>query len=302
MKILLLGASGMLGSECKNVLNEDHEVIAPGRKELDIISWDVVIEKMQKHSPEIVLNCAGFTDVDACERRDYFDIRKINVEGPRNLAQGCARFNCKIVHISTDYVFSGQKGVPQPYFEDDPVAPISAYGRSKMESEIAVKENAPVYIIVRSSWLYGISGKNFIKSIILNALNKRQKTLKVVNDQFGAPTWTHRLALQIKELIESNQKGTYHASSEGYCSRFEYAQYVINKLRLKTSIDPCSMDDYPQAAKRPTNCILENRQLKKQGIHIMPDWKEDIDTFLDQFGQDLIKQAKARRLKKDSGA
>ena len=302
MKILLLGASGMLGSECRNVLNADHELITPDRKELDIISWDVVIDKMQRYSPEIVFNCAGFTDVDACERRDYFDIRKINVEGPRNLAQGCARFNCKIVHISSDYVFSGQKSVPQPYFEDDPVAPISAYGRSKMESEIAVKENAPVYVIVRSSWLYGINGKNFIKSIILNALNKRRKTLKVVNDQFGAPTWTYRLALQIRELIESNQKGTYHASSEGYCSRFEYAQYVIKRLGLKTSIDPCSTDDYPQAARRPANCILENRLLKKQGIHIMPDWKEDIDTFLDQFGQDLIKQAKAGRPKKGSGA
>ncbi len=293
MKILLLGSSGMLGNDCQKVLSADHEVLAPDRKELDIVSWDVVIEKMQKDSPDIVLNCAGFTDVDACERIDYFDVRKINVEGPRNLAQGAARFNCKIMHISSDYVYSGQKSVPQPYFEDDPLDPVSLYGKSKMESEIAVRENAPNYIIIRSSWLYGFTGKNFLKSILINALDKKRKTLRVVSDQFGSPTWTYRLALQIKELLENNTIGTYHATSEGYCSRFEYAQYVLKKLKIKALLETGNMGDYPQAAKRPTNCILENRLLKKQGFSVMVDWKEDIDTFLDQYGQDLIKQIKA---------
>lgn len=293
MKILLLGGSGMLGSDCKKVLSADHEVVAPDRKELDIVSWDMVIEKLQKDSPEIILNCAGFTDVDACEEKDYFDVRKINVEGPRNLAQGAARYNCKMVHISSDYVYSGQKGVPQPYFEDDPLDPISSYGKSKMESEIAVRENAPNYIIVRSGWLYGFIGKNFLKSILINAFDKKRKSLRVVNDQFGSPTWTYRLALQIKELLKEDTIGTYHATSERYCSRFEYAQYVLKKLKIKALLEPGNLSDYPQAAKRPTNCILENRLLKKQSIHIMTDWKKDMDTFLDQFGQDLIKQAKA---------
>jgi dTDP-4-dehydrorhamnose reductase len=191
MKILLLGSNGMLGSDCKNILSKDYEVVAPERKELDIISWDVVIETMHQMSPDIVLNCAGFTDVDACETEAY-TVRKINVEGPRNLAQGSARFNCKFIHISSDYVFSGLKNIPQPYFEDDPVDPISAYGKSKAESEVAVKENAPNYIIVRSAWLYGIKGNNFVKSILARALKKDKKPLKLVNDQFGSPTWTLR--------------------------------------------------------------------------------------------------------------
>lgn len=292
MKILLLGSTGMLGSDCKDVLGKEHEIVAPEKKELDIVSWDKVIECLQNIEPDVILNCAAFTDVDACEKEDFL-VRKVNVEGPRNLAQGSARFNCRLIHISSDYVFNGHKNVPQPYFEDDAMDPLSAYGKSKMESEVAVKENSPNYIIIRTAWLYGMSGKNFIKSLLLNVLNKKRKTLRVVNDQFGCPTWTHRLALQIGELIESDAKGTFHATSEGYCSRFEFAQYVLKKLKIKAKLEPCSLKDYVQDARRPANCILENRLLKKQGISIMTDWKEDVDAFLEQCGSALIKQAKA---------
>jgi dTDP-4-dehydrorhamnose reductase len=291
MKILLLGGSGMLGRDCKEVLEPDYRVIAPDKNELDIISWDLVIENLHQISPDIVLNCAGFTDVDACETEDFL-VRKINVEGPRNLAQGSARFNCRLVHISTDYVFNGQKGIPQPYFEDDPLDPISAYGKSKMESEVAVKENAPNYIIIRSAWLYGIHGDNFITSIISNALKSKKKPLKVVEDQYGSPTWTYRLALQIKELLKTDAKGTFHATSEDYCSRMEFAQYILNKLKIKVKYEACSLKDFPKKAKRPVNCILENRLMKKMGLNIMPEWKKDIDIFLEQYGKELVKRIK----------
>lgn len=296
MKILLLGGTGMLGGDCKEVLSETHEVIAPSKSELDIVSWDGVIENLQSISPDVVLNCAAFTDVDACEKQ-AFKVRKVNVEGPRNLAQGCARFHCKLVHISSDYIFSGKKGVPQPYFEDDPGEPLSAYGKSKLESEVAVKENAPDYIIVRSGWLFGKHGENFITSILRNVLlqKSRRKTLRVVSDQFGSPTWTYRLALQIKELLETDSKGTYHATAEGYCSRLEFAQHVFKKLKLKVVLEPCQMSDFPRPAKRPANCLLENRLLKKLGINIMPHWKEDVDAFLSQYGQDLIKKIRAKK-------
>ena len=293
MKILLLGGSGMLGSDCREVLSAGHEVLSPTKKELDIVRWDVVIENLQKIKPKVILNCAGFTDVDACETEEYL-VRKVNVEGPRNLAQGSARFNCRIIHISSDYVFSGQKDVPQPYFEDDPVDPVSEYGKSKVESEVAVRENAPNYIIIRAGWLYGINGNNFVKSIIEKAVGKKKvKSLKVVDDQIGSPTWTYRLALQIRELLGSDVKGTFHATSEGYCSRFECARHILKKLKIKKAIEPCSMDDFPQAAKRPANCILENRLLKNLGLNAMLDWKTDINTYLDRFGSDLVKQAKA---------
>ena len=198
-----------------------------------------------------------------------------------------------MIHISSDYVFSGQKSTPQPYFEDDAMEPLSAYGNSKVQSEIAVRENSPNYIIIRTGWLYGSNGKNFISSILANALNKKRKTLTVVNDQYGSPTWAYRLALQIRELIKSNAKGTYHATSEGYCTRFEYTRYVLKKLKIKKSLEPCRLSDYPRPARRPINCILENRLLKKQGINIMPDWEKDIDIYLERFGKDLIKRAKA---------
>lgn len=292
MKVLLLGSKGMLGHDCRNVLSEEHEVIAPERKELDIMSWDKVIDALQNITPHVILNCAGFTDVDACEK-DEFMVRKANVEGPRNLAQGSARFNCRLIHISSDYVFNGLKNVPQPYFEDDTMDPLSAYGKSKMESEVAVKENAPNYLIIRTAWLYGINGKNFVKSLLHNVFKNRRKQIKVVRDQFGSPTWTHRLARQINELIKTDTKGTYHATSEGYCSRFELAQYILKKLKIKATLEPCSLRDFPQAAKRPSNCILENRRLKKQGTSIMTEWEEDMDAFLSEFGDMLVKQAKS---------
>lgn len=291
MKILLLGASGLLGSDCMEVLSKEHEVIAPKKQELDIISWDVVIENLQKIAPDIIVNCAGFTNVDACEKEE-FTVRKINVEGPRNLAQGSARFNCRLVHISTDYVFNGQKNIPQPYFEDDSVDPLSEYGKSKVESEVAVRENAPNYVIIRSGWLYGIHGENFIRSIIEMVSQKKRKKLKVIEDQFGSPTWTYRLALQIKELLKKDVKGTFHATSEHFCTRLECVEYILNRLNIKIPVEPCSLKQCHRTIRRPINCILENRLLKKKGLNVMVDWRKDIDTFIDRYGKELMGQAK----------
>lgn len=296
MKILLLGASGMLGSDCLEVFSEEHEVIAPDSKELDIVSWDVVIDNLNRIAPDVIVNCAGFTDVNACEKED-FKVRKLNVEGPRNLAQGSARFNCRMIHISSDYVFSGNKGIPQPYFEDDPVDPISAYGRSKVESEVAVKENSPNYIIMRSGWLYGLNGNDFIDSILLKSAQSPRKTIKTVHDQIGSPTWTYRLALQINTLLKTDLKGTFHVTSEGYCSRYEFVKHIFKRLKIKTPVKPCSLKEYPQPAKRPLNCILENRLLKNVGFNVMVDWKEDINEYLSIHGKDLIKEAKAKKRK-----
>lgn len=292
MKILIVGSTGMLGSECKKTLSQDHEVIAPSKTEMDIISWDGVIENLQGISPDVVLNCAGLTDVDACETEN-FAVRKMNIEGPRNLAQCSARFQCKLVHISSDYVFDGQKMIPQPYFEDDNLNPLSAYGKSKVDSEVAVRDNSPNYIIVRSGWLYALNGKNFVKSIVSKAIKKKGEALKVVNDQFGSPTWAHRLALQIKALLENDGKGTYHATAEGYCSRFEYATFILEKLGIKATLEPCEMKDLGGfLATRPANCLLEIRHLRKQGINVMINWKEDLETFLETSGEELIRIAK----------
>jgi len=293
MKIFIVGSTGMLGSECKKVLSEEHQVVSPGKKEVNIISWDGVIESLTEVSPDVILNCVGFTDIEACETED-FDVRKINVEGPRNLAQASARFGCKMVHISCGHVFDGQKPMPQPYFEDDPPNPISAYGKSKLESETAVRGNSPNYIILRSMCLYGLTGKNLIKSILAQALGKRSKVLRVPEDQFGAPTWSYRLALQIKELVENNGRGTYHATAAGYSSRFEFAKHLLNRLEIKTPVEPCRLKDLERTVEWPANCLLENRLSKKQGIDVMVDWKEDLDRFIEESGDDLIKEVRKR--------
>lgn len=290
MKILLLGSRGMLGSDCRTVLNHGNEIIAPTKEEMDIISWDGVIDGLHRLSPDVILNCAAFTDVDACEY-EHYTVRKINVEGPRNLAQGSARFHSKLIHLSTDYVFDGQKPIPQPYFEDDSPNPLSAYGKSKLESEVAVRENSPNYMIIRTGWLYGLNGNNFVGAVVRQAVRNHGGTLRVVDDQFGSPTWTYRLALQIRELLGSGLRGTFHATSEGFCSRLECAQYILKKLNLEAEAVPCKLKDFPKAAPRPSNCLLENRYLKKHGVNVMVDWKEDLDQFLEEQGEALIEKA-----------
>jgi dTDP-4-dehydrorhamnose reductase len=293
MKILILGSGGMLGSECKDVLGQDHDVISPDKKEMNIISWDGVIQNFQEISPDVVLNCAGFTDIEDCETED-FAVRKINIEGPRNLAQGSARFECKLIHMSCGDIFDGRKMMPQPYFEDDTSNPISAYGKSKVDSEVAIRENSPNYIIVRGSWLYGINGRNFVKSILEQAVRK-PKIIRVAEDRFGSPTWTYRLALQIRELLDKDGRGTYHATAEGYCSQLEYARHIVHKLGIKASIEPYKITNLRTKARRPSNCLLENRRLKSHGINVMHNWKKDLDIFLEKFGAELIKEAKAKK-------
>ena len=290
MKILLTGAKGQLGSECKEVMKSDYEIIDTDLEEFDITSWDNVILTISQLSPDIILNCAAFTNVDECETKKR-ESERINVEGPRNLAQGAARYEKVIVHISSDFVFGGRKRLPQPYFEDDPTSPLSFYGVTKTESETAVKQNALSYILIRTGWLYGIRGDNFIKRILALALQKDRESLRVVNDQFGSPTWSHRLAQQIKVLIDKGKEGVYHATSEGYCSRYEWVRYFLERMDIKIPILPCASDEYPTPAKRPANSILENRQLKTEGINIMPSWQKDLDTFLDTYGETLLRDA-----------
>ena len=288
MRILLTGSSGQLGSECKEVLKDDYEIISPNKEELDIISWDKVIMSIDQLSPDIILNCAGFTNVDECEKEKKL-AERINVEGPRNLAQGAARYDKIIVHISSDLIFNGRKRLPQPYFEDDPTSPLSRYGLTKMESEMAVKQNTPHYIIIRAGWIYGVRGDSFVKQILQLAMKKDQKSLYVVNDQIGSPTWSYRLAQQIKVLIDNRKEGVYHATSEGYCSRYEWAKYFLEKMEIKIPVLPCTSEKYPTPAIRPLNSILENRQLKIEGLNSMPHWQKDLDIFIDKYGDMLLK-------------
>lgn len=294
MKVLILGGSGMLGSECKAVFSASHQVFAPERREMDIVRWDGVIGKLQKLRPNAIVNCAGISDL-ACSDPEDLGVLKTNVEGPRNLAQGAARFNCKLLHVSSDLVFDGQKPIPQPYFEDDAPNPMTPFGKSKMESEIAVKNNAPDYIIVRTGWLYGTKGNNFVKHLIREAIRRKRTIVEIPADYHGSPTWAHRLALQVKGLVDHRMTGTYHATAEGSCSLLDFAAHVVETLSLPITPKPAPEGAWMGTANRPLNNVLENRRLKTQGLNIMVDWKADLNGFLENHGEALIREAEKER-------
>lgn len=294
MKVLITGSSGMLGSECREVLPQEFDVVSRDRKEMDIVSWDRVIDGLHHFDPDVVVNCAGVTEGES-RGMDAYLLGKANVEGPRNLAQGCARYDIRLVHISCACVFDGQKPLPQPYFEDDTLAPLSDFGRSKLESEAAVRGNSPDYIIVRTAWLYGQHGDNYLKTILRNALRRKPLPMKVSTSHYGAPTWTMRVAEQIRILIKTGGRGTYHVTAEGHCSEYEYVSLVIEALNLKMPLIPCSAEDEPEGQKRPLNGILDNRLAKKQSVNVMLDWKEDLLRFLENHGERMIKQARSQK-------
>ncbi len=287
MKILITGAKGQLGKDCQQVLQASHTLRSVDLDELDITDARAVDTMVYDFGPGIILNCAAFTNVDACETQRE-PAWKVNVQGPATLAQSAENHNARLVQISTDYVFSGRKTVPQPYVEKDAPNPISYYGHTKLEGEKAVKQATANHLIVRTAWMYGFQGHNFLKTMLKLALRDPRKTITVVNDQFGSPTWSYTLALQLEKLIQANVTGIYHATSEGYCTWYELACYFLEKIKLAHRMTPCTTEEYPLPAERPKNSILENERLKKEGLHRMTDWRQDLDTFIDRFGQGML--------------
>lgn len=293
MKIIICGATGLLGSDCSTVLNETHEVEALGSSELDITNPAQVEDTIGALAPDIVLNCAGFTNVDACEdNRD--SAWKINVDGPSYLAKSVERNGCKLIHISTDYVFDGDKEVPEPYYEHECPKPVTHYGITKLEGERTIKKSTKRYVILRTAWLYGINGLCFPKTMLKLALQHPETELKVVNDQFGSPTWSYRLAILIERLVGLDVSGIYHATSAGYCTWFEFASYFLNKMEVPFNMAPCTSDQYPTPAKRPKNSILINSRLKEARTDIMADWKTDVDNYVDEFRDRLLAELGAQ--------
>jgi dTDP-4-dehydrorhamnose reductase len=290
MKILIAGGHGQLGSDCTGLLSHRHDVLAPDEKDLDIVNPDAVLYAVSGFSPDILLNCAAFTDVDACETKREHAWR-VNVEGPENLAVTAKRYGVKLIHISTDYVFNGKKRVPDPYVEEDETDPLSFYGTTKLESERAVQRKNDNNIIIRTSWVYGLTGHNFLKTMLRLALNSSKREIKVVNDQFGSPTWAYSLAQQIEKLMEGDRRGIYHASAEGYCTWYELASYFLEKMGVENPVVPCMTEEYPTPAVRPTNSILENRRLKNETISVLPFWRDGIDQFVEKFREDLVHEA-----------
>ena len=289
MKILITGGNGQLAFDCNEILKKKYEVLSHNHKEMDISDFGHAENVINSFKPNIILNCAAYTKVDACETEK--DLAwEVNVIGPKNLAEISEILGCKIVHISTDYVFNGKKKPPEYYVEDDTPDPLTYYGKTKLEGELAIQKATNSYAIIRTAWLYGIRGHNFLKSILKLCSKNPQKGVKVVNDQFGSMTSTYKLALQIEKIIEIGGKGTYHATSEGHSSWFEAAGYFLKKFGIPYQVFPCSTKEYPTPAHRPANSILENKRLKEEGINLMSHWEDDLEQFVSKFRERLLKE------------
>jgi dTDP-4-dehydrorhamnose reductase len=287
MKILVTGGKGQLGTDCVRVFRETHEVLAIDLDEVDITRRDDLDAWVQKFMPDIIINCAAYTQVDHCEIEKKL-AWNVNVTGTENLVNYMDKQGERLIHISTDYVFDGRKKIPEPYVETDQPNPVSYYGKTKYESEKVVQRASDRHVIVRPAWMYGVNGYNFLKTMLSLALKNPGHEIKVVNDQYGSPTWSYALALQIERIIHANDGGIYHATAEGCCTWFELAEYFLNKMKVPHNIVPCTSREYPTRAQRPKNSILENRHLKEKGINIMSQWQDDIDEFVSGFGEDLV--------------
>lgn len=290
MKILITGAAGLLGSDCTALLSSTHEVAALSSRGFDIADPAAVQEAVARYQPEVILNCAAYAKVDACES-DREQAFRVNAAGPRNLALALAELGGKLVHISTDYVFDGQRIPPEPYTEGDPPSPLSCYGQSKLAGEQAIQESTDNFIIVRTAWLYGLSGPNFLKTMLRLALAEEGRVLRVVNDQHGSPTWSCRLAEQLKVLLEAGGRGIYHATAEGRCTWFELAVHFFKQMGIQANLAPITTAEYPTPAVRPKNSILENRRLKEAGLNVMRPWQDDLAEFVEKFRERLRQEA-----------
>lgn len=287
MNILITGGNGQLGKDCENVFSQNHKVTSLDIEDIDITDFIKLDTSITDIKPDVIINCAAFTNVDACETQKEA-AWAVNVTGPENLARCAKNHGARIIHISSDYVFDGGKKPPDTYVETDPTGPLSFYGKTKIEGENAVKHNTDDFIILRTAWLYGFNGHNFLKAILKKALTNPGQSLKIVNDQYGSPTWSFRLARQISHLIDHQAQGLYHASAEKYCTWYELADYFLEKIGVSCDITPCTTKEYPLPAPRPGCSILENKRLKTKGLNLMESWQTDLNLYIDQYGAQLI--------------
>ncbi|MFP4416294.1 MAG: dTDP-4-dehydrorhamnose reductase [Chitinispirillaceae bacterium] len=280
MKILVIGSKGQLGSDmCISCRKHGHQVWPVDVPDIDITTESSVRDVISGLKPEVVINCAAFTDVDACEQRQELAFA-VNGIGVENIGRQSATVGSRVIHISTDYVFDGTK--KSAYIETDSPCPQSIYGKSKLAGEEALGRTNEKSAILRVAWLYGVYGKNFVKTIRRVARQKAQEgaKLSVVNDQFGTPTYTGDVCAQTLKILQDDYYGIFHCTNEGECTWFDFASHIIDCSGISVQIEPCTTDAFPRPAPRPHNSVLENKRLKEAGIHCMRDWKDAFASFL----------------------
>ena len=288
-KFLITGYNGQLGYDIVRELNErgEYDILATDINEMDITNRDEVMSVVKNYNPDVIFHCAAWTAVDKAEDNDLKDkVNMINVEGTKNLVDASIEVGAKIVYMSTDYVFDGEKDLSELYKEDDKVNPKSVYGMTKYLGEEEVRRNDN-HFITRISWVFGINGNNFIKTML--SLADKYDELKVVNDQIGSPTYTVDLAKLLVEMAYTDKYGTYHVNNEGYCSWAEFADYIMKSNDKNTTINPVSTEEYYEGkdmskiAYRPRNSKLDKSKLVEAGFEMLPSWQDATDRYCSEL-------------------
>lgn len=289
MKVFVTGVNGQLGHDVMNELKKrGHEAIGSdvGAGEyasyvvLDITDKEAVLKTIREIKPDAVIHCAAWTNVDMAEEADKADqVRAVNAGGSQNIANACKAVNCKMLYLSTDYVFDGQG--KEPWTPDcKEYHPLNVYGRTKLEGELAVSSVLEKFFIVRISWAFGLNGKNFIRTMI--HIGKNHDEVRVVNDQIGTPTYTYDLARLLADMVETEKYGYYHATNEGgYISWYDFCCEIYQQYGLKTRVIPVTTKEYGLSrAVRPCNSRLDKAKLIKNGFEPLPDWKDAVRRYL----------------------
>lgn len=275
-KILVTGCNGQLGRAInEEYKNDDVCLINTDVAELDITDIDKVVAFVMDKKPDVIINCAAHTNVNACESQ--WDLAyKINAIGPRNLSIAATKAGAKMIHVSTDYVFDGT--ATEPYNEFSPVAPLGAYGKTKLAGEEFVKQFADRFFIVRTAWLYG-DGKNFVKTML--TLGKEKGEVSVVGDQIGSPTSAKELAKMIHVLEPTENYGVFHGTCEGYCSWADFAEKIFELAKMDVKVNHITTDEYPTPAKRPAYSVLDNYMLRLTTDFKFADWEDALKEYME---------------------
>jgi dTDP-4-dehydrorhamnose reductase len=278
MRVLVTGAAGMLARDLVPCLQQHtHEVVAPPENDLDITHLQAIRRWIGSGRPHAVINCAAYTKVDQAEREEPL-AKIINGLAVQNLCLACQEADIPLVHFSTDYVFDGTKN--GPYTVHDHPNPINAYGRTKLLGEKYVLWLLTRFYLVRTSWLFGLHGPNFIETML--KLAGKQKQVSVVNDQRGCPTWTQHLSEAVVSLVESGRYGVYHATNSGPTTWFEYATEIFRLAGTSTEVLPITTDQFPTAATRPKNSVLDPFPLPEAIGRQMPTWQDALKQYLEE--------------------
>jgi dTDP-4-dehydrorhamnose reductase len=276
MRVLVTGVKGQLGYDVANELEKrGHTAIGVDIDEMDITDETSVNSVISNSQAEAVIHCAAYTAVDAAEENQEICFR-VNGYGTENIARVCKALNIKMMYISTDYVFNGQG--ERHWEPDDQREPLNVYGASKYEGELAVEKHLEKFFIVRISWVFGINGKNFVRTML--NLGKTRESLAVVDDQIGSPTYTYDLARLLVDMMETEKYGRYHATNEGLCSWYEFACEIFRQAGMKVKVTPVDSTAYPAKAGRPKNSRMSKDKLVENGFEKMPSWQDALSRYL----------------------